>query len=161
MPAIMGDIHPGIFALAFMREMVSWLGTPYLLGGDTKGVSVDCSGLFDKTFEAVGLEINDRTVDDYVTEGILQASQPRFGAEIKVITTKIGATHDHMAYRFHPRRVLHATNNATWVAANGGSDGCMVTDYDSYLSVSNALGATYHWYLDMAGLLTKHLAEAP
>lgn len=159
------DFDPNRFAHMMLREFLEWVGTSYLRGGQTKGVSTDCSGMVIETFKLLGLEITDRTSNSLYNE-IFSLTQPLYrGPVVKAIFGYEGggvAEWNHIGIEVNSRYVIHATDDATWVAQNGGVDGVMLTTMDNYLSRLEAVrDAVMTKYLDFAALISYHNSEAP
>jgi hypothetical protein len=160
MPNTLEGIYPSVFELTYTREILEWLGTAYEFDHQTKGVSTDCSGMHVEVFKALDLEFNDRAVDDFVDENFLQATEPLRGPKIEILTLKVGADHTHMATKISPRVVIHATDDATWVAQNGGVAAVMCTSYTNWVVRAAALGTIYQWWWNFYTILSQHAAEA-
>ncbi|MBD3369827.1 NlpC/P60 family protein [Candidatus Fermentibacteria bacterium] len=73
-------------------EIQSWLGTPYVYGGESKS-GVDCSGLTQQVFAAVGISIPRRASEQAEAAQDVSPGELRFGDLLFFNTSGSGISH--------------------------------------------------------------------
>lgn len=140
----MDKFHPIILQHAFLQEVITWMGTAYLLGGDTKGVGVDCSGLFVGAFNNIGLLIDDRSVADMEEDLISLEAPPWYGPKLKFAVSRQEADEDdrHIGLVVEGDVIIHATSGTDL------GEGVVVSRLTEYFKVLTALGHEpyYRWF---------------
>lgn len=154
------ELHSPMLTKALFDELKDWLGTPYgsAVGGQTKGVEADCSGLIIQSLANIGWEIADKTADQLMTVGpfvgynINAPQRMRIdgpGPAIHAIgVMPVGTiTHIGLVLPESSRFIIHSTDDVSFVADNGGVDGVMITKYDTFLTIASSLGTLVHAWL--------------
>lgn len=159
------EIHPSHFERAYINALLSWIGTPYLLGGqDEEGI--DCSGVAVEAFGDIGFAITDRSSDDFVqgvdpSELFTLRSEPARGPIICGVfgyTTGSGE-YGHMAIKMNERFAVHSTEMNICATANGAS-GVMVSRMENlYADLAANFDEIHLRWLDFGLFLAAHNAE--
>jgi hypothetical protein len=140
------DVDPIVFRHTFERELISWLGADYASpGGTTPGEGTDCSGLIVNGFLGMGLQIDDRSVYDFITDGIImQDHPPVFGPRLAFATLyKSDGELRHIAYLMDERNLIHSTTGSTL------GSGVIVSRISDFYVVKRLLGYVdtgVYWY---------------
>jgi hypothetical protein len=159
------EIHPTVFERAFKMALLNWLGTPYLLGGQDEN-GIDCSGVIVEAFADIGLDITDRSSDDFV-QGVDPSalftlrSMPARGPIICGICgyTTGTAQYGHIAIEFNERFVIHSTEMATCVAANGASGVMISKRQNLYIDLAANFDEIHLRWLNFGLFLSAHNSE--
>jgi cell wall-associated NlpC family hydrolase len=72
---------------------LQWLGTPYAWGGNTPGVGLDCSGLVQQAFAAIGISLPRTSETQFTATQRVSADQVQPGDLVFFDTDGPGATH--------------------------------------------------------------------
>jgi hypothetical protein len=150
------SVDPAVFRLTFLREMVDKVGANYEVGG--QGPAYDCSGLVVQCLINIGVQIVDRSVADFISDGIvLRKSSPIYGPELCFATFYKQSTGDrHIAYLVDERNAIHATTGSSLgegVVVSKINDLYVVKVGDGYVS-------TGQFYLNPAALRFLSVAES-
>jgi cell wall-associated NlpC family hydrolase len=86
-------VQPAATASGAVETALQWLGTPYLWGGNTPGVGLDCSGLVQQALAAVGVRVPRTSEQQYAASQRIDASQVRSGDLVFFSSDGPGATH--------------------------------------------------------------------
>jgi cell wall-associated NlpC family hydrolase len=78
---------------AAVATALQWIGTPYVWGGNTPGVGLDCSGLVQQALAAIGVRVPRTSEQQYAASQRIRADQVQPGDLVFFSSDGPGATH--------------------------------------------------------------------
>jgi lipoprotein Spr len=95
---------------AFIKEITTWLGTPYLYGGNTKGKGTDCSGMIQQVYLNVyGIKLERSALNMMNNVYLIDKKDLQCGDLIFFKT--IGDKVSHVALYINENKFIHASSS--------------------------------------------------
>jgi cell wall-associated NlpC family hydrolase len=135
--------------------MIDKLGAAYEEGG--QGPTYDCSGLVVQCLVNIGVQIQDRSVFDFISDGVvMRSSPPIYGPELAFATFYNSTSGNrHIAYLVDDRVAIHATTGSSL------GEGVVASKISDLYTVKIADGYSFTgvYYLNPAALRFLSVAE--
>lgn len=95
-----------------MAEARSWIGTPYVYGGSTKGKGTDCSGMIMQLFSDIyGLKLPRSSAMQYEVARPVKYNKMRPGDLVFFSTDKSRSRVNHVGLYVGDNRMIHASSS--------------------------------------------------